>query len=282
MSRKVFGALAVMLGCGIGLLGLLPRAPGNETRPQAARKLATRPGVVDAALEAGVRAAMRSAPMEFEANVGQIDERVKFTARGSGYALFLTPQEAVVELHRPYQREKMPIYLQDQAQGWHEDEPLRAVVRMKFLGASAEAKLTGVGEQAARTNYLIGNDTSRWRRNVPNYRKVRYENLYLGVDAVFYGDRGALEYDFVVKPGADPRVIALGFEGARNLELNGAGQVVAETPAGGVRLLEPRVYQETSSGARLPVAGRYVRRGRDPIGFEVGAYDPGKKLVIDP
>ena len=99
---------------------------------------------------------------------------------------------------------------------------------------------------------------------------------------MFYGERGALEYDFVVKPGADPRVIALGFEGARNLELSGAGEVTAETQAGELRLLAPRVYQETNSGARVPVAGRYVRRGWDEIGFEVGAYDAAKNLVIDP
>ncbi|HEV1995292.1 MAG TPA: SBBP repeat-containing protein, partial [Candidatus Acidoferrum sp.] len=282
MSRKVTGAFAVMLGCGVALLGLLPKAPGRYARRTTLERSATRPGVVDAGLEARVREALRSAPLAFEANLGQTDEQVKFTAGGAGYTLFLTGEEAVIALHRPFAREKKPVYLEERAQGWHAGEPMSAVLRLKFIGASATTRLTGIDEQPARTNYFIGNDESRWRRNVPNYREVRYENLYPGVDAVFYGDRRTLEYDFVVKPGADPRVITLGFEGARNLKLSPAGELAAETPLGEVRLLQPRVYQETISGARVPVAGKYVQRGEGLIGFELAGYDAGRAVVIDP
>src|SRR5262245_54260999 len=39
-------------------------------------------------------------PMRFEANEGQTDERVKFIARGAGYAVFLTGNGAVLQLRR--------------------------------------------------------------------------------------------------------------------------------------------------------------------------------------
>src|SRR5947207_7706163 len=37
-------------------------------------------------------------PLSFEANQGQVDRRVKYLARGSGYSLFLTPTEAVFSM----------------------------------------------------------------------------------------------------------------------------------------------------------------------------------------
>ena len=37
-------------------------------------------------------------PLSFEANQGQVDEQVKYLARGQGYTLFLTPGAAVLGL----------------------------------------------------------------------------------------------------------------------------------------------------------------------------------------
>jgi hypothetical protein len=54
------------------------------------------------------------------------------------------------------------------------------------------------------SNYFIGNDRSKWRSNVPNYRRVRAREVYQGVDVLYYGEGSQLEYDFVEKPGADP------------------------------------------------------------------------------
>jgi hypothetical protein len=79
-----------------------------------------------------------------------------------------------------------------------------AVLRMKLVGANPHAKVSGLEELPGKTNYFIGNDPKKWRTNVPNYARVKYANVYPGVDLVYYGNQGKLEYDFVVSPAPIP------------------------------------------------------------------------------
>ena len=47
------------------------------------------------------------------------------------------------------------------------------------------------------------------------YAKVRYEEVYPGIDLVYYGNQRQLEYDFVVGPGVDPARIELKVVGSQ-------------------------------------------------------------------
>src|SRR5204863_3868068 len=87
-------------------------------------------------------------------------------------------------------------------------------LRMSLVGAARKPLVSGLDEQPGKANYFIGKDRSKWRTNVPTYAKVQYQNVYPGIDLVYYGNQRQLEYDFVVAPGADPKKIMLGFKGA--------------------------------------------------------------------
>jgi len=190
-------------------------------------------------------------PLSFEANQGQTDGPVKFLSRGSGYSLFLTGDEAVLALRRksgvgseksaapgfgsallspPAFRESDGISLpaallstdiepkdspalHGEARIPEPESAAPVVLHMKFVGANARAEVTGLEELTGKSNYFIGNDPTKWRTNVPNYAKVKYADVYPGVDVVYYGNQGQLEYDFVVQPRADPRQIALDLGG---------------------------------------------------------------------
>ena len=79
---------------------------------------------------------------------------------------------------------------------------------MKLLGANPDAKVTGLEELPGKSNYFLGNDPKKWRTNVPHFARVRFEDVYPGIDLVYYGtEQGQLEYDFIVHPGADPAII---------------------------------------------------------------------------
>ncbi len=197
-------------------------------------------------------------PLSFEANQGQADASVEFLSRGSGYALFLTANEAVLMLGKD-----------------------ATMLQMKLLGANPAPSITGVGELSGKSNYFIGDDPEQWRTNVPNYSKVQLAGVYPGVDLVYYGNQRELEYDFVVAPGAAPSAISLAFEGAQRLVIDDRGDLALETSAGEVRWRKPVVYQEVGDVRRM-VDGRYVRKGKDAVGFEVASYDPRHVLVIDP
>src|SRR5439155_21476053 len=109
-----------------------------------------------------------------------------------------------------------------------------------------------------------------------------YQGLYPGVDLVYYGTaQHQLEYDFVVAPGADAQAIRLGFSGADRLTVDAQGALVLDTPQGPVRQHRPLIYQEVG-GKRQPVDGNYFVDGAQQVGFQLGAYDRGRPLVIDP
>jgi hypothetical protein len=201
-------------------------------------------------------------PLHFEANQGQTDRQVKFLARGSGYGLFLMPTESMLVLRKP-------------------NAASPAVVRMKLVGANPRPLVAGREELPGKSNYFIGNDPRKWRTNVPQYARVEYQDVYPGVNLAYYGNQRQLEYDFVVSPGGDPRRIRFGIEGAEKIQVDAEGNLVLSLPGADVVEKAPVVYQEFG-GVRKAVDGRFVMRGRDEVGFEVGAYEVDRPLVLDP
>jgi hypothetical protein len=235
------------------------------------------PGVAGTATSPG------NLPLHFEPNRGQADPQARFLARGPGYTLFLTASQAVFE--------KAP-----------------ALVEMKVLGAAPDHEAVGFEPLEGKSHYLVGSDPADWITDVPQFRKVRYHEIYPGIDLVFSGTDGRLEYDFVVDPGFDPSTIELGFEGVEGARLDEAGNLVLTVVGGEVLQRRPIVYQIVD-GHRQPVDGAFTLSsfsaglsianepaGDAPapssterpavagveVGFDVGVYDSSLPLVIDP
>jgi len=155
-----------------------------------------------------------------------------------------------------------------------------SVVQMRLAGANPRASVEGIEPLAQRTHYFVGNDASKWRSNVPHYAKVRYDEVYPGIDLVYYGRENHLEYDFVVSPGADPSLIELEFDGFERTSVED-GELVLQASAGEIRHQKPYVYQNLN-GDRTEVLGRYVANDRGSINFKLGDYDHSADIVIDP
>jgi uncharacterized protein (TIGR03437 family) len=195
----------------------------------------------------------------FEAICAEAGSRAKYFSRGGGYALFLTPTEAVL----------------DAGAG------KKAMMRMKLLRSNFSAAIEGINPLPGKSNYFIGKDPKNWRSNVTNYAGVRYRNVYRGVDLVYYGNGSQLEYDFVVAAGAHPRAIAFAFPGARSVSVDQAGDLVLATDSGEIVQRRPRVWQRVGE-TKKEIEARYAVRGNNEVGFELGHYDAGAALVIDP
>jgi hypothetical protein len=194
-------------------------------------------------------------PLAFEANQGQFAPPVDFQARGNGYTLDLTAQQAHLDL-------------------------AGTALDLQLVGASPSATATRLDPLVTKTNYLVGSDPSQWHTNIPNFGRVEYQNVYAGIDLAYYGNQGQLEYDFVVAPGANPNAIKLSIQGAPSVALDGQGNLVLHEPGGDVTEQAPVVYQDIG-GVRQSVAGKFVLAG-NTVGFQVGTYDPTRPLVIDP
>ena len=252
-----------------------------------------------AARNAHVRREYGQLPMSFEANRGQSDAAVKFLARGDGYGLFLTGQEAVLTLHTPVSAGPSPrlhpygVSLpptgvsafanreSEARSGGTEPRWKTDIVRMQLAGANAAVEPEGVDPLPGSSNYFLGNDPAKWRSDIPNYAKVRYAGVYPGVDLVYYGNQQQLEYDFVVAPGASAEPIRLRFAGARGLKLDGDGNLAIVAANGSIAFRKPVVFQNLN-GARVPVEGRFKLLTDRSVGFSIGKYDRSAALVIDP
>ncbi len=144
---------------------------------------------------------------------------------------------------------------------------------MEFVGARNDAKGEGLDLQPGISSYFIGNDSRKWRAGISHYAKVRYRNVYRGIDLIYYGDSaGRLEYDFVVSPGADPSIIQIAYN--QRIRWQASGDLLIA----GVRQRRPRVFQ----GAR-EIACHYRRaNSADSVGIELAEYDHSLVLIIDP
>ena len=221
-------------------------------------------------------------PLSFEANHGQAPGEVKFLSRGQGYSLFFTPTEAILALAKAHAlRRPRP---RDSIRGEEfvaEERPAPAVLKFQLVRANPAPQVTGLEQLPGKSNYLVGNDPNQWHTNIPTYARVRYQQVYPGVDLVFYGNQQQLEYDFVLGPGASPAAITLAVEGARKMSVDATGNLVLQLEEGLVTLRKPLIYQPVD-GAQREVSGGYVLLERNQVGFQVGAYDARKPLIIDP
>jgi len=222
-------------------------------------------------------------PLAFEANQGQTAGDVQFLAHGQGYQFFLTRQAAVLTLRQPpAARTKAPMRASLLAALRNPNGPVKtSILRIHFDGANPTTEIAGTKLLPGKVNYFIGNDPKKWHTEIPSYEAVRYQGIYPGVDLLFYGREQTLEYDFIVAPAADPKVIALSIAGARKLELNSRGDVVMSVAGGRVALQKPVIYQEVN-GERREIAGGYSVANDRQIRFSVGGYDHTQPLIIDP
>jgi len=269
----VSAAALVAAGAVVACPGLRSTQP--DSPPARSTPARTRPIVAQE--QSRIAANFGNLPLSFEPNRGQTDRQVKFLSRNPHYNLFLTPNEAVFTL---------PMRSTDKNtdhSGMRNKTPKldsQAVLRLQINGANPSAKVSGDNMLAGHTNYLIGRDSSKWVKDIPQYARVNYQHVYPGVDLTFYGQQRQLEFDFIVKAGADPSAIGLKVDGANKIQIDNAGDLVLGSAAGDLKLHKPVAYQ-TLNGSRQPVDARFVLKGTE-VALAIGLYDCGRDLVIDP
>ena len=223
-------------------------------------------------------------PLSFEVNRGQTEADAKFVARGGGYTLLLTNRgEPVLALQgqprRPAQR---------RADGRRQANPVseppapaeRVLLRLAFPGGNPSPQVQGEQRLPGYSNYLIGNDPAKWLTGVPHYARVRYREVYPGVDVLYYAKDQQLEYDFIVRPGTNPDSIRLTVQGPEGIERSEPGSLALKTAVGRVLLRKPVAYQQGPDGEQEVACNYFLDKGK--VGFALGEYDRSQELRIDP
>jgi hypothetical protein len=199
-------------------------------------------------------------PLAFQQNAGQGPAGADYVAQGQGYNVALSASQASVELA---------------------GDSGSAALTLGLVGSNTAAIPLALDKLSGTVNYLIGNDPSDWLTDIATSSQVEYQDVYAGIDLVYDGSQGNLEYDFTIAPGADPNAIRLNVAGAQSVSIDPAGDLVIDTPAGPLVEQAPTLYQNTASG-RQTVEGGFVVEANGQIGFQVGSYDQSIPLVIDP
>ena len=199
-------------------------------------------------------------PVMFERNDGQWDSQAKYRARGAGFEVFFTQGAARI--------------VRRDSRGF-------SSIQMRFVGARYGVAPIGHDPLTLRTNYLRGVSPSDTIVDVPSFSRVTYASAYPGIDVVYHGATGRLEYDFVVAPRSSTDKIRLAFDGADKLALSAEGHLVLGTRTGDIEFRRPVAYQDIN-GQHHVVSADYVLRPHGQVGFRVGRYDRRHRLVIDP
>jgi len=248
------------------------------------------PGAANSGATQRARVAFGNLPLTFEPNQGQADAQVKYMTHWHGYNLFLTSKEAVftmpigpqnsalLDLLR--QKQNGPSAMTRSGSDLAASSTAESVIRMTMPGANPQPVITSEDQQPGVKNYFIGNDPKNWHTDIPAFARVRYHDVYPGVDVVYHGTR-QLEFDVVVNPGANPDQIELSFDGAKHITTDASGNLILTSEAGELRLQHPVSYQE-ENGTRQAVDSRFVVKNDHQVVFALGSYDRSRQLVIDP
>ncbi len=253
-------------------------------------------------------------PLYFIQNDGQMNETVRFYEKGNERVTFFTESGVYISLAgwlSSQVRSRNPEIRGENAEAYRSNgeteksaerfkmqstkckvqHPEPAIIRLLPLGANKHQKIVAEGLQKGKINYLTGNDPKRWKTNIPTYQAVVYKDIYKNTDMKFYGNNQQLEYDIIVKPGADPSRIRFACEGIDDLKVTEDGNMEICLKEGKIIQKKPYIYQEIH-GKRVEVGGRFnVSRLKSKVisknqkfvyGFQVASYDKRYPLIIDP
>ena len=265
----------------------------------------------DKATMVQVQEAYGKLPLYFIQNNGQMDEKVKFYEKGSGHTIFFTKEGVYILLTSGEKSERrdrssglsniLTSPLLGKGQGVDDTGGITSeFVKFTFLDANPDPEIITEGLQEGRVNYFTGKDPGNWKTNIPTYQAVLYKEVYPGIDIKFYGNNRQMEYDIIVKPGADPDVVKFSCEGIKDLRITNEGNLEIILMEGSIIQKTPLIYQEIA-GKRIEVKGKFkilnkefpysIEKGKEnQVGdnprfyysFEVASYDKSYPLVIDP
>ena len=222
-------------------------------------------------------------PLTFIENRGQIDRRVKLYEKGSGHSTFFTEKGVFLTLTKSKKVTKEGLV--DEKKGL-----TGSIVKLSPVGGNSAPEIIAEALQEGKVNYFTGNDPEEWKTDLPTYGAVVYKDVYKGIDIKFYGNNRQLEYDVIVKPGADPSKVRLSYEGIEGLEVTEDGALEIALTDGSLYQNKPYIYQEIG-GKRVVVDGAFKLLAKEgtknevatfDYSFEVASYDTDYPLIIDP
>src|SRR5260370_3529420 len=183
-SRAWVSAFCIVPVLAITALSLFVLSPAHRrstSRSASAASVASQPAAATPSARGRIQANYASLPLAFEQNQGQTDAQVKYMARGDGYILFLTGDDAVFSLQSPSSAKnsasisRRDVAPKDNQQRRAVANDSSAVVRMQLAGGNPGAKVSASGLLPGKSNYFLCNNPSTWHTDLPHSARVSYQ-----------------------------------------------------------------------------------------------------------
>ncbi len=214
----------------------------------------------------------------FTQNQGQWPDSIRFRAVTDDHTVWFTSSG---QYHEYFQMTR-PLRRGDSAPNQETPACQTELLWAEILGGARGAEIEAGDLVTTQSNFILGNDPSRWRTSVPSYSTITYKDVYRGIDLKFYENHYHLEYDFIVEPGADYRQIQVRYSGNGDLSITPIGGVEVSSRFGKLEIDRPKIYQEID-GRVILITGRFELRAANTLGFKLdSAYDESRPLIIDP
>lgn len=222
---------------------------------------------------------LQSQHLEFVPNSGQWNNQIQFMSRINGGSVFFVSDGMVVAMADPIQMEKMH---HSKVNG---DSNALSIIdacsyKLSFVNASPDATFKGLSPFEHYYNFFLGSSASNWVKGVFPFASIIKRDLYKGVSLLYYQQNRSFKYEFQIDPYEDYKSIVVQYEGVKSLELSG-GSLIIRTAISTIVEQPPYAYQISDSGDTMTVPCKYVLSNRQ-VSFDVGSYDPSKRLIIDP
>jgi hypothetical protein len=224
---------------------------------------------------------MNNLPLYFVENKNQVDKRVSYLIKFPSANIYFTPEAIVYQFSHATEGRKSPEKSFDLEKSPGLKPGKVENIFLNFIGANKGVKIDGLEESGTKVSYFLGNDPSKWVSGAPACGKLRYRDLFPGIDLIVYGKEGKIKNEYCVKPGADVREIKWHYEGAKGVIVNEKGQLEIRGDGATLREDAPLSYQ-IIEGRRIEVPSEYEIDKGDIVRFKVGPYREAYGLIIDP
>ena len=218
-------------------------------------------------------------PSYFVENRGQVAGNVEFCLKILNGNVYFTPDEIVYQFfyQKNGQKNQEKRYLAKKKRKEIKQENFR----IRFLNANVNVHIDGLEKQDTNISFFRGNDPQKWVKMAPAYEKIRYRDLYPGINLVIYEREGKIKNEFRVRPGADAKDIKLIYDGANSLRINRGGQLEISLAEAMLTEDAPYTYQ-VIAGQRYEVKAEYFIEKDNILRFALEEYSKEYELIIDP
>jgi gliding motility-associated-like protein len=215
--------------------------------------------------------------IKFKENKTQWPSHVKFMGEFYNGKVFLEQNSFTYEI---YDANAFSLSIEKNNNKENYKAPIPGhVYKTIFVNANTK-NIYGEEKQAEYYNYFLGNEKEKWSSHIQAFKKIRYENLYSGINMDVYSEGSNFKYDLIVSPQANVNQIEFKYEGVDGLSLKDKSLQII-TNAGTIIEKAPLAWQIIRNKKTMVECNYELINNCISFSFPNG-YNKKYSLIIDP